>query len=63
MVLRIVTALGLSLFALSMGGCVTHHHHDRGYHRGWHHDHDRHGDRDRDRDRDRYHDRRDRDWR
>ena len=46
MLSRIVVALGLSLFALSLGGCV-YHDHDRGYHRGWYdHDHDRDRDRD-----------------
>jgi len=54
MLSRFVVALGLSLFALSLGGCV-YHDHDRGYHRGWYHDHDR--------DRDRDHWQRDHDWR
>jgi len=59
MLRRIVTATGLSLFALSLAGCVVeerHHPHD-----GYYHDHDRRWDRDRDGDRDHW--RHDGDWR
>ena len=60
MLSRIVVALCLSLFGLSLAGCVSEHH-DRGYHRGWY-DHDRDRDRYHDRDRDYWH-HHDDDWR
>jgi hypothetical protein len=49
MLLRMIVALGLSAFALSLGGCVVER--DHGYHHGWYHDHYHDHDRWRDHDR------------
>jgi hypothetical protein len=38
MLSRLLVALGLSIFAASLGGCVVERDH---YHHGWYHDHDR----------------------